>query len=149
MLCGFVLSWCFCGLCGLCTRVELGGYMTCGVFAFLFSPFVSVFTLLLCSLPALLWLSSCLVLFVFVSLWVFVFSFSLSDYTQKKGRAVLVRPLLSCCGFVYKSLNSTVISCGSSFPNRFPLQMMPATSSGRFVGSFTICPSLSIVEYLQ
>ena len=73
------------GLCGFCARVELGGLKACGVFASIFSPFVSVFALLLCSLPALLWLSSCLVLFVFVFLWVLCFLFPLR-YIRKKGR---------------------------------------------------------------
>ena len=92
------------GLWGFCVRERLGGLKACGVFAFLFSPFVSVFALLLCSLPALLWLSSCLVFALFVSLWLFVrwwrcfFPFGCTD--KKKGRKCL-RPLLSCCGLFY------------------------------------------------
>ena len=91
------------GLCGFCVREWLGGLKACCVFAFLFSPFTSVFALLLCSLPALLWLSSCLVLFVFVSLWLFVVSFSLAVYVQKERaqRFCPLCPLLSCCELLY------------------------------------------------
>ena len=85
------------GLCGFCTRVELGGFRACCVFAFLFSPFVSVFALLLCTLPALLWLSSCLVLFVFVSLWLLsLFPFPLRTTRKKKGRKGFALCVLSC-----------------------------------------------------
>ena len=34
------------GLWGFCARVELGGYMTCGVFAFRFLSFAFLFILL-------------------------------------------------------------------------------------------------------
>ena len=85
------------GLWGFCTRVELGGYMTCGVFA-------SVFLLLLLCLPpfvlcpSLVWLSL-LVLLSCLSGFVFVVSFSLADYAQKeRAQSVCpLRPLLSCC----------------------------------------------------
>ena len=93
------------GLCGFCARVELGGYMTCGVFAFhfVFSPcFLSfyLFAYLLGFAFVALCLSSCLVLFVLVSL---CFLFPLRTIRKKKGRAVLVRPLLSCCGLVMQN----------------------------------------------
>ena len=39
---------------------------------------------LVCFVLVVFCLSSCLVLFVLVSLWVFVVSFSLADYTQKE-----------------------------------------------------------------
>lgn len=155
--CGFRVGLCCLGalrgLCGFCARVRLGGYMTYCVFAFLF---------LLLSLCLLFFYALCLLcfgcplvlpsLFALVSLWVCVcccFFFPYGCIDKKKGRKVFLRPLLSCCGLVYKSLNITVISCGSSFQCLFPLQIMPATSSGRFVVSFTICPFLSIVEYFQ
>ena len=84
------------GLCGFCARVELGGLKTCCVFAFVFL----LLSLCLLSFYALclLWLSSCLV-FAALSLWVFVFSFSLSDYTQKERaqRFCSLRPLFVCC----------------------------------------------------
>ena len=91
------------GLCGFCVREWLGGLKTFCVFAFLFSPFVSVFALLLCSLPALLWLSSCLVLScLFLCPCGFLcFLFPFRTIRKKKGRAVLVRPLLSCCRLLY------------------------------------------------
>ena len=66
-------------------RVELGGLEACCVFASVFR-FFSVFVLLLsfcpcvCS-PLLVLLSA---LFVLVPLWVFVVSFSFTDYTQKE-----------------------------------------------------------------
>ena len=85
------------GLCGFCARVELGGLKGCGVFA----PIFIVWQLFSSSLPAfLLCLSSCLVLFVFVSLWLLLFPFPLRYIRKKKGRAVLVRPLLVCRGLV-------------------------------------------------
>ena len=73
------------GLCGFCARVELGGFMTCCVFASVFR-FFSVFVLLLSFCPCVCfpWLILLPALFVLVSLGVFVFSFSLSDYTQKE-----------------------------------------------------------------
>ena len=150
------------GLCGFCVHERLGGLEACGVFALVFrffSVFAPVFVLLSCLLSLLLsfWLSfslfapvvfclsSCLV-FPALSLW---FLFPFRTIRKKKGRKVFLRPLLSCCVVVYKALNITVITCGSSFPCRFPLHMIPAISSGRFVGSFTVCPSLSMVEYFQ
>lgn len=90
------------GLWGFCARVELGGLETFCVFAFLF---ILLHLCLLCFCPfacpflsSLLLSSGCSLSLPCFSLWVVV-SFSLSDYTcKKKGRAVLVRPLLSCCG---------------------------------------------------
>ena len=72
------------GLCGLCTRVELGGFRACGVFASIY-PFICLclpFSFSLC-----LRFLSFFALVVFacpLSCFVFVFSFSLSDYTQKE-----------------------------------------------------------------
>ena len=81
------------------------------------SSFVLVFALLLCSLPifwgfafVVLCLSSLPVLFVLVCLWVFVFSFSLAVYMQKKGRKVFLRPLLSCCGLLYLRIAAAFLS---------------------------------------
>ena len=97
------------GLWGFCTRVELGGYMACGVFA-------SVFLLLLLCLPPFVLCSSLL----WLSLLVFLpclccFFFPFGYMRKKKGRNSL-RPLFVSCGLVYKFLNITVICCGSSFP---------------------------------
>ena len=97
------------GLCGFCARVELGGLKACGVFASILSVFhllCPCLVLLLLCLPPFMFVvllcSGCLYLFSCV---VFVVSFSLSDYMRKKkGRAVLVRPLLFCCGFVRLNL---------------------------------------------
>ena len=109
------------GLCGFCARVELGGYMTCGVFASILSSFVLFCPLLssflsFCSCvclsfylfapaffvcPLVLCLSS-------LSLWVVV-SFSLSDYAQKRKGApcwcVLSCPVVGC-GFVMQNMAS-------------------------------------------
>ena len=92
-LCGL---WALRGLCGFCTRVELGGFGACGVFAFLFVLFVLLLSFCSCvSVSALLCLSSCI---VFVALWVWLlFPFPFRTTRKKKGRAVLVRPLSSCC----------------------------------------------------
>ena len=88
------------GLWGFCARVELGGFRACCVFAFhfVFSP---------------CFLSSCIVFPFLLLLWLCIFFFPCGCTDKKKGRNFL-RPLLSCCGLVYKSLNITVISCGSS-----------------------------------
>ena len=85
------------GLCGFCTRVELGGLRACGVFAFRFlllllclPPFMLV--VLLCS--GCLSLSSCI---VFVALWVWLlFPFPLR-YIRKKGRNFLASSLRVLC----------------------------------------------------
>ena len=93
-----------CGLWGFCTRVELGGYMTCGVFAFRFPllcplschlscPFVSVFASFYARCPSLLWLSFFCPLALSLC-----FLFPLRTIRKKKGRSVLVRPLFVCCG---------------------------------------------------
>ena len=79
------------GLCGFCTREWLGGFGACCVFAPIYS-FICLYFIRFSSSSPIFWgfafvvlcLFSCLVLFVFVSLWVFVVSFSLSDYTQKE-----------------------------------------------------------------
>ena len=98
MVCGFVLLACFSWLvwllcaCGVRRLYDLR--RVCLYFSLLclsFCPFVLLFVYLsalvvLCSLCVLVALYGCVVV-----------SFSLSVYTQKKGRAVLVRPLLSCC----------------------------------------------------
>ena len=114
----------FRGLCGFCARVELGGYMTCGVFAsilssfvlFLVLYFVLYLVLLLLCLPFFLPLCSCFYLFSCfprlvllaawllilvlssLSLWVVV-SFSLADVCAKRkgAKCCSLRPLLSCC----------------------------------------------------
>ena len=85
------------GLCGFCTRVELGGLKACCVFAFRFlllllclPPFMLV--VLLCS--GCLSLSSCI---VFVALWVWLlFPFPLRYIRKKKGRKGFAPCVLSC-----------------------------------------------------
>ena len=78
--------------CGaFCAREVFGGFMACGVFAFLFA-FLTCFYLVSCFL--------CLSSACPFSLWVvLIVSFSLTDYMQKrKGAKVCpLRPLLSCC----------------------------------------------------
>ena len=74
------------GLWGFCVREVFGGLKTFCVFASVFR-FFSGFVLLLSFCPSLVWLPFVvffLALFVLVSLWVFVVSFSLTDYTQKE-----------------------------------------------------------------
>ena len=87
------------GLWGFCARVELGGLKACGVFASVFLSFPLylpyVFPLFV------LWLS-CFTLVVFccsLSWFIFVVSFSLTDYTQKERaqRFCSLRPLFVCC----------------------------------------------------
>ena len=96
------------GLRGFCVRVELGGYMTCCVFAFVFHLLLSSFLsfcscvcLLLCALSFLaLVVFLCPLALSFLSWFVFVFSFSLTDCTQKrKGAKVL--PLASSLRVMY------------------------------------------------
>lgn len=92
------------GLWGFCVREWLGGYMTCGVFAFLLSVFL-FFSPAFCPL-VLPCLPSCLLACLVCSCaLVGVVSFSLSDYTQKE-RAQRVFPcVLSSCvvGCVYSA----------------------------------------------
>ena len=108
---GLCCSGAFCGLRGFCARVELGGLKACGVFA---SVFLRVCLYLSLYLPFVLSLYLLLVLLSFVGLVVFrfpclssgfpcgslCFLFPLRYMRKKKGRTVLVRPLLSCCGCV-------------------------------------------------
>ena len=95
------------GLWGFCTREWLGGLKACGVFAsvFIFLAFICCFLLLLLSrfqLPLLVLLSSACPLSLWLVLGFVLFgvvvSFSLSVYTQKKGRKVFLRPLFVGCG---------------------------------------------------
>ena len=91
-----------CLSCVLCVREWLGGLKACGVFAPRFILLLCLlsfrFSLFLCVCPAFVLLSFVgLVAFRFplfvllFSLWVFVVSFSLTDYTQKrKGAKVLL-----------------------------------------------------------
>ena len=95
------------GLCGFWTREWLGGYKTCGVFAFLFILFAPVFPLLCLSSGSLpLLFSACPLALSLLSLWVVV-SFSLADYTQKRALRVGASSLrvlwvaLSGCGFIF------------------------------------------------
>ena len=87
---GLCVSRAFCGLCGFCTRVELGGLKACSVFASILSfcrlSFVLFLVLLLLCLPPLLVLFPAFpLLSALVSFVVFVVvSFSLSVYTQKE-----------------------------------------------------------------
>ena len=88
------------GLCGFCARVELGGYMTCGVFALRFLLFSSC-PLFFSFRPALVLLPCLASVLGFPSVGVIV-SFSLSDvYAKRRGaKGCPLRPRLSCCGLV-------------------------------------------------
>ena len=73
------------GLWGFCTRVELGGLEACGVFAPRFILFAPMFPLLCLSLSLFaLVVFACPPALSLLSWFVFVVSFSLSDYTQKE-----------------------------------------------------------------
>ena len=88
------------GLCGFCARVELGGYMTCGVFAFLLSVFLllslcllsfyalclssGALSLLFSACPLACLVCSCVV----VGFCVFFFPFGL--HAKRKGAKVLL-----------------------------------------------------------
>ena len=107
----------------LCTRVELGGFTACCVFAFLLSfclyplafRFISLLQLFVLRLV-------CFVLDVFLcplalSLWLFgcgcCFLFPFGLYAKRKGAKVLplVPSLVLCCGFVYMfSASLSVVS---------------------------------------
>ena len=107
------------GLCGFCARVELGGYMTCGVFCLSFSSFLllsSLFLLSSCSCPASL-LGFCSWSCPFSLCGSLLFPFPLRMYGQKKGRAVLVRPRFVGCGLLY--LVAALYSSYSSGVNPF------------------------------
>ena len=79
------------GLWGFCVREWLGGLEACCVFASIYS-FICLYLPFFLSLYLLLVLLSFVGLVAFrfslfvllFSLWVFVFSFSLADYTQKE-----------------------------------------------------------------
>ena len=87
------------GLWGFCVRERLGGFVTCGVFAFLFVLFAPAFisfpAFLAC--PLVLCLSSCLPCLFLCHCGVCVFFFPYGCMRKKKGRKVFLRPLLSCC----------------------------------------------------
>ena len=94
------------GLCGFCTRVELGGLKACCVFASIFPLLCLSFYLFTCFLSfilsALFWLSFFVLLHCLCgSLGVVVVSFSLSDYTQKE-RARRVGASSLCVSCVFK-----------------------------------------------
>lgn len=101
---GFVwvcVIWALCVACvGFCAREVFGGLEAYCVFASILSlshPFFIFFAYLLglcLCCPRLVLLPA---LFVLVSLWVFVFFFSLSDYTQKERARRFIPCVLSSC----------------------------------------------------
>ena len=96
----------FCGLCGFCARVELGGLKACGVFAPIFIFFVCVFAFILSVFLSLslflsfVLVSLCLMCFacslvlscLFLCLCVFFFPCGLKD--KKKGRKFFASSLV-------------------------------------------------------
>ena len=93
------------GLCGFCTRVELGGFMACCVFAFLLSSLLLLFFFFAFRFPCLS--SGCPVLvilpilsicFVFVGLWVccWVFFFPCGLYAKERAQRFVPCVLSSC-----------------------------------------------------
>ena len=104
------------GLWGFCVREWLGGLEACCVFASIYS-FICLYLPFFLSLYLHLVLLSFVGLVVFrfplfvllFSLWVFVFSFSLADYTQKeRAQSVVLASFLrllwvalSGCGFIF------------------------------------------------
>ena len=87
------------GLCGFCVREWLGGFGTCCVFAPHFISFASLLLLLSRFLLSWLVLLSSLFVLLHCLCWLFgcgcCFLFPYGYTDKKKGRAVLVRPLLS------------------------------------------------------
>ena len=83
--------------CGV--RRFYGLWRVCLYFSSSLPFFLSLYLLfvlrLVCFVLVVFCLSSCLVLFVLVSLLLFLFP--LRTIRKKRGRAVLVRPLLVCC----------------------------------------------------
>ena len=119
------------GLCGFCTRVELGGLKACGVFAPVFIFFCPCFLLLLLCLPpfmlVVLLCSGCLLLVllpclvcscVLVALWVcccFLFPFGI--YAKRKGApcwCVLSSCVVSVQILVTLSKNSVAVALARS-----------------------------------
>ena len=91
------------GLWGFCTRVELGGFRACCVFApvFLSFPLCLLSFYVLCLSLFVLWLScscylACLV-YLCCPCGFLCFLFPLRTIRKKKGRKVFLRPPLSCC----------------------------------------------------
>lgn len=114
---------------GFCARVDLGGLKACGVFAFLFILFAPVFISFSAFFACPLVLCLCSLFVAYFGLFCFFFPFGLC--TKRKGtKVLLLASSLRVLWAIYKSLNITVISCGSSFQCRLPLQMIPATASG-------------------
>ena len=117
---GLFVSCAFCGLCGFCARVELGGYMTCGVFAFIFHLLCPCLVLLILCLPpfmlVVLLCSGCLLLVLLpclVFLCGLLFLFPFRYMRKKKGRKSL-RPRFVCCGLLccrYLDLFSSSVDC--------------------------------------
>ena len=98
------------GLWGFCAREVFGGLEAWCVLCLYFISFASVLSLshpffffaylleLCLCCPWLVLLSA---LFVLVPLWGLCFLFPFRTIRKKKGRSVLVRPRLSCCGLLY------------------------------------------------
>ena len=113
------------GLCGFCARVELGGYMTCGVFASNFCLFALPFVIRFISLRCLL---SFFALVVFIcslalSLWFFgcgcCFLFPFRMNTQKERAQFLASSLRVLRVFrVLYSYRKTPLLCIWLFPVR-------------------------------
>ena len=88
------------GLWGFCVREWLGGFVACGVFAPVFHLLPISFCLSFYLFAPAFVLLSFFVLVVFccsLSWFVFVVSFSLSDYTQKERAQVLASSLVLLC----------------------------------------------------
>ena len=90
------------GLCGFCARVELGGFMACGVFPLIYLFICLSFYLFTCFLSfilsALFWLSfGCPLVLSCLFLWsLLLFLFPLRTIRKKKGRKVFsLRPLFT------------------------------------------------------
>ena len=128
------------GLCGFCTREVFGGYVTCGVFAPIFSFFIFFAYLLglcLCC-PRLVLLAAWLLLLVlsFLSLWVVVVSFSLTDVCAKRKGAKYcsLRPLSVFCSVVQilVTLSKNSVAVALAFSSSFGLysQLIQQESEG-------------------
>ena len=132
------------GLCGFCTRVELGGFMACCVFAFLLSFCLSPFAFRFISLPAFcpspcLLCSGCLLLVLLSCLFLcpcgfcrcFLFPFGI--YAKRKGApcwCVLSSCVVSVQILVTLSKNSVAVALAFSSSFGLYSQAMQVASDG-------------------
>ena len=126
------------GLCGFCARVELGGFMTCCVFAFLFISLQLFFVFFAFSLPIFralpLLSSSCSSLVLSLCfLWVLGFLFPLRTIREKKGHKVLL--LVSSLVLLWVALFENRSGFFISYSCR-PLALLERSEKRRYMWQF-------------